>query len=93
MSIPDFQLQKFLFGFDDDILTKLIHGKNDAIRNKILSNLSGGRGKRIEEEEKMQEFFLRKEVNEATNIFMQKIREAQGKGELEILIGDEAKWV
>ena len=93
LSIPDFQLQKFLFGFDDDILTKLIHGKNDAFRNKILSNLSGGRGKRIEEEEKMSEYFLRKDVNEATNTFMQKIREAQGKGELEILIGDEAQWV
>ena len=93
ISIPDFQLQKFLFGFDDDLLTKLIHGKNDAFRNKILSNLSAGRGKRIEEEEKMQEFFLKKDVKEATNTFMQKIREAQGKGELEILIGDEAQWV
>lgn len=93
LSIPDFQLQKFLFGFDDNVLTRLIHGKNDAFRNKILSNLSGGREKRIEEEEKMQEVFLRKEVNEATNTFMQKIREAQGKGELEILIGDEAQWV
>ena len=93
LSIPDFQLQKFLFGFDDDVLTKLIHGKSEAFRNKILSNLSGGRGKRIEDEEKMQEFFLRREVNEATDKFMQKIREAQRKGELEILIGDEAKWV
>ena len=41
----------------------------------------------------MQEFFLKKDVKEATNTFMQKIREAQGKGELEILIGDEAQWV
>ena len=93
ISIPDFQLQKFLFGFDDDILTKLIHGKNDAFRNKILSNLSGGRGKRIEEEEKMQELFLKKDIKEATNTFMQKIREAQANGELEILIGDDAQWV
>jgi hypothetical protein len=93
LSIPDFQLQKFLFGFDDELLTKLIHGKNEAFRNKILSNLSGGRGKRIEEEEKMREYFLKKEVNEATNTFMQKVRDAQGKGELEILIGDEAQWV
>ncbi|MGP1437758.1 MAG: FliG C-terminal domain-containing protein [Treponema sp.] len=93
ITIPDFQLQKFLFDFDDDSLTKLIHGKSESFRNKILSNLSGGRGKRIEEEEKMQELFLKKDVKEATNKFMQKIRDAQGKGELEILIGDDAQWV
>ena len=41
----------------------------------------------------MQDFFLKKDVKEATNIFMQKVRDAQKKGEIEILRGDEGEWV
>lgn len=93
INIPDFQMQKFLFSFEDDFLVKLIHAKNEAFRKKILSNLSEGRGHRIEEEEKMQDVFLKKDIKDTTNTFMQKIREAQGKGEIEILRGDDADWV
>ena len=93
LSIPDFQMQRFLFAFDDELLIKLIHAKSDAFRSKILTNLSEGRAHRIEEEERMQDFFLKKDVKEATNIFMQRVREAQKQGEIEILRGEEGEWV
>ena len=93
LSIPDFQMQRFLFAFDDEILIKLIHAKSPAFKNKILLNLSEGRAHRIEDEERIKEYFLKKEVQEATNIFMQKLREANENGEIEILRGEDGEWV
>jgi len=93
LNIPDFQMQRFLFGFEDELLIKLIHAKNDAFRRKILVNLSEGRSKRVAEEEHIREHFLKKDVQEATNMFMQKVREANEKGELEIGRGGEGEWV
>ena len=93
LSIPDFQMQRFLFVFEDDVLIKLIHAKDEAFRNKILSNLSEGRAYRVKEEERCQDFFLKKDVKDATNFFMQKVREAHTKGEIEIIRGDEDEWV
>ena len=93
LSIPDFQMQRFLFAFDDELLIKLIHAKSDAFKQKILNNLSEGRSHRIAEEEHIREYFLKKEVQDATNIFMEKVREANGKGEIEIVRGKEGEWV
>ncbi len=93
LSIPDFQMQKFLFAFDDDFLMRLIHAKNDAFRRKILSNLSEGRANRVEEEERLQDFFLKKDVRDATNTFMQKLLEANAKGDVEVIRGEKGEWV
>lgn len=93
LTIPDFQMQRFLFAFDDEILIKLIHAKSDAFKHKILNNLSEGRSHRVAEEEHLREYFLKKDVREATNIFMQKLREANANGDVEIVRGDEGEWV
>lgn len=93
LSIPDFQMQRFLFAFEDELLIKLIHRKSDAFRQKILTNLSEGRAKRIEEEEHLTDFFLKKDVMDATRTFMQKLIEAHSKGDVEILRGEDGTWV
>ncbi len=93
LSIPDFQMQRFLFAFDDELLIKLIHAKSDAFKHKILANLSEGRSHRVAEEEHIREYFLKKDVKEATNTFMQKVREANANGEIEIVRGEEGEWV
>ena len=71
----------------------IIADKDETFRNKILKNVSQGRKQLILDEEKMHKPMLKREVEDATNIFMTNLRRAWEKGELVFLNKDDEVYV
>jgi flagellar motor switch protein FliG len=81
-------LQKKLQTMEDADIAFLIAGKKDLFRQKILSNVSKGRGDMILEEESLRKPMKKKDVDEVTDAFFSYLRRSWEKGDL-ILHGDE----
>lgn len=89
----DKYLQKKLQHMMDMEIAYIIADKDETFRNKILKNVSQGRKQLILDEEKMHKPMLKREVEDATNIFMTNLRRAWEKGELVILNKDDEVYV
>ena len=81
-------LQKKLQTMEDADIAYLIAGKKDLFRQKILSNVSKGRGDMILEEESVRKPMKKKDVDDITDAFFSYLRRSWEKGDL-ILHGDE----
>jgi flagellar motor switch protein FliG len=75
----------------DKEIAILLKGRNDAFREKILSNVSGGRRDLIREEGEILGAVPKRDCDEAANNFIAWFRQARENGEL-ILVSDE-DWV
>ncbi|NLM00162.1 MAG: flagellar motor switch protein FliG [Treponema sp.] len=93
INCDDKWLQNKLQTMMDTQIAYIIAGKTDDFRGKILSNVSSGRGQLILDEEKLRKPMLKKDVDEATNLFMSSLRRSWEKGELIILNRDDEVYV
>ncbi len=85
-------IQKKLQTMEDTDIAFLIAGKNQIFRQKILSNVSKGRGDLILEEESIRKPMKKKDVDEVTDAFFSYLRRAWEKGDL-IIHGDDEPLV
>lgn len=86
-------LQKKLQSMSELEIAYLIAGKDEKFRQKILSNVSSGRGDIILEEEQLHKPMLKKDVDSATNEFMGYLRRKWEDGELRIFGRDDEEYV
>ncbi|MDR3285014.1 MAG: flagellar motor switch protein FliG [Treponema sp.] len=81
-SVADEIIQKELFSLEDKAIAKLIAGKTEPFREKILTNVSRGRSDRILEEEELGKPFRRADCTEVTEVFISNVRREWGDGRL-----------
>jgi flagellar motor switch protein FliG len=77
---------------DEDVVL-LIAGKNAEFREKILRNMSKGRGDRLLEDEQLKKPFKRADVDAATADFFSRLRAAWEDGTLSVSGRDADEWV
>ncbi len=85
-------IQKKLQTMDEAEIAFLIAGKKEVFRQKILTNVSKGRGDMILEEESVRKPMKKRDVDEATDAFFSYLRRSWEKGDL-ILHGDEENLI
>ncbi|MGL4987469.1 MAG: flagellar motor switch protein FliG [Treponemataceae bacterium] len=86
-------IQKRLSLLKDEQIALLIAGKKQEFRDKILKNVSSGRGAIILEEESLRKPIPKKEVDEITNQFFIIFKNAWEKGELHISNRNDDIWI
>jgi flagellar motor switch protein FliG len=74
ISVPGFVVERQLALMEDTGVARLIAGKGEAFREKILACLSQGRGDRILEEETLQRPFRKSDCDAVTGEFLEIIR-------------------
>ncbi len=77
-------IQETLRAMSEIDIAFLIAGKQDDFRNKILENVSKGRGDIILEEENLAKPMKKRDIDEITNAFFTKLRHAWEDGKLYI---------
>lgn len=87
--VDDRDLQKVLAELDDRRIAMLLKGQTDLVRNKILNNLSGSRGRQVAEEYQLLGPQKRKDVDEITRDFILELKNRELGGTLRVLREDE----
>lgn len=72
--IPDKQIQKFLFKFDDETLLKIMRICSYSVKVKILNNVSETRASRLIQEERLLPPLLKKDCQKAAADFITILR-------------------
>lgn len=85
-------IQNKLRSMEDSEIALLIAGKQDIFRQKILSNVSKGRGDLILEEESVRRPVKKRDVDEVTDAFFSYLRRSWEKGDL-VIHGDDETLV
>lgn len=89
----DLFIQKHLNDMSNKDIVLLIHGKKDAFRKKILSNVSKTRASGIVEEEDMLKPFAKKDLERVTSQFVDELRLAFEDGTFIVKGRGEEEWV
>ncbi len=87
--IEDVDLQKVLQDFPDSEIALVLKGKNEAIRGKVLKNVSERRRTFIMEEYQHLGAMPRKEVDKATREFIAVMKELESQGKIVVRRPDE----
>lgn len=89
LSLRSRELQKVLRDFEDNELALVLKGKDEAIREKLLENVSGRRRKLIEEELDALGPRKKSEIEDATKEFLHYIRDMIEEGKINPPQNDE----
>ena len=84
-------IQNYLHDMEDRDIAVLIYGKNDAFREKILSNVSKNRRRVILDEESMIHHLTKSDSEKITSSFYSVLRRAWENGDLRVLGRDEGE--
>lgn len=84
-------IQNYLHDMEDRDIAVLIYGKNDAFREKILSNVSKNRRRVILDEESMIHHLTKSDSEKMTSLFYSVLRRAWENGDLRVLGRDEGE--
>lgn len=84
-------IQNYLHDMEDRDIAILIYGKNDAFREKILSNVSKNRRRVILDEESMIHHLTKSDSEKITSSFYSVLRRAWENGDLRVLGRDEGE--
>lgn len=84
-------IQNYLHDMEDRDIAVLIYGKNDAFREKILSNVSKNRRRVILEEESMIHHLTKSDSEKMTSSFYSVLRRAWENGDLRVSGRDEGE--
>ncbi len=84
-------IQNYLHDMEDRDIAILIYGKNDAFREKILSNVSKNRRRVILEEESMIHHLTKSDSEKMTSSFYSVLRRAWENGDLRVSGRDEGE--
>lgn len=86
-------IQETLRAMSDGDLTLLIAGKPEEFREKILTNVSKGRGDSVLEEEQLKKPIRKRDADEVTDAFFGTLRRAWEQGKLVIKGRDDDVYV
>lgn len=84
-------IQNYLHDMEDRDIAILIYGKNDAFREKILSNVSKNRRRVILDEESMIHHLTKSDSEKMTSSFYSVLRRAWENGDLRVSGRDEGE--
>lgn len=84
-------IQNYLHDMEDRDIAVLIYGKNDAFREKILSNVSKNRRRVVLDEESMIHHLTKSDSEKITSSFYSVLRRAWENGDLRVLGRDEGE--
>lgn len=84
-------IQNYLHDMEDRDIAVLIYGKNDAFREKILSNVSKNRRRVILDEESMIHHLTKSDSEKMTSSFYSVLRRAWENGDLRVSGRDECE--
>lgn len=84
-------IQNYLHDMEDRDIAILIYGKNDAFREKILSNVSKNRRRVILDEESMIHHLTKADCEKMTSSFYSVLRRAWENGDLRVAGRDEGE--
>lgn len=84
-------IQNYLHDMEDRDIAVLIYGKNDAFREKILSNVSKNRRRVILDEESMVHHLTKADSEKMTSSFYSVLRRAWENGDLRVSGRDEGE--
>lgn len=84
-------IQNYLHDMEDRDIAVLIYGKNDAFREKILSNVSKNRRRVILDEESMVHHLTKSDSEKMTSSFYSVLRRAWENGNLRVSGRDEGE--
>lgn len=84
-------IQNYLHDMEDRDIAVLIYGKNDAFREKILSNVSKNRRRVILDEESMIHHLTKSDSEKMTSSFFSVLRRAWENGDLRVSGRDEGE--
>lgn len=84
-------IQNYLHDMEDRDIAVLIYGKNDAFREKILSNVSKNRRRVILDEESMINHLTKSDSEKMTSSFYSVLRRAWENGDLRVSGRDEGE--
>ena len=84
-------IQNYLHDMEDRDIAILIYGKNDAFREKILSNVSKNRRRVILDEESMVHHLTKSDSEKMTSSFYSVLRRAWENGDLRVSGRDEGE--
>lgn len=84
-------IQNYLHDMEDRDIAILIYGKNDAFREKILSNVSKNRRRVILDEESMIQHLTKSDSEKMTSSFYSVLRRAWENGDLRVVGRDEGE--
>lgn len=84
-------IQNYLHDMEDRDIAVLIYGKNDAFREKILSNVSKNRRRVILDEESMVHHLTKSDSEKMTSSFYSVLRRAWENGDLRVAGRDEGE--
>lgn len=84
-------IQNYLHDMEDRDIAVLIYGKNDAFREKILSNVSKNRRRVILDEESMIHHLTKSDSEKMTSSFYSVLRRAWENGDLRVSGRDEGE--
>ncbi len=84
-------IQNYLHDMEDRDIAILIYGKNDAFREKILSNVSKNRSRVILDEESMIRHLTKSDSEKMTSSFYSVLRRAWENGDLRVAGRDEGE--
>lgn len=84
-------IQNYLHDMEDRDIAVLIYGKNDAFREKILSNVSKNRRRVILDEESMIHHLTKADSEKMTSSFYSVLRRAWENGDLRVSGRDEGE--
>lgn len=84
-------IQNYLHDMEDRDIAILIYGKNDAFREKILSNVSKNRKRVILDEESMIHHLTKSDSEKMTSSFYSVLRRAWENGDLRVSGRDEGE--
>lgn len=84
-------IQNYLHDMEDRDIAVLIYGKNDAFREKILSNVSKNRRRVILDEESMIHHLTKSDSEKMTSLFYSVLRRAWENGDLRVSGRDEGE--
>lgn len=84
-------IQNYLHDMEDRDIAVLIYGKNDAFREKILSNVSKNRRRVILDEESMIHHLTKSDSEKMTSSFYSILRRAWENGDLRVSGRDEGE--
>ena len=84
-------IQNYLHDMEDRDIAILIYGKNDAFREKILSNVSKNRRRVILDEESMVHHLTKSDSEKMTSSFYSVLRRAWENGDLRVAGRDEGE--
>ena len=91
IGLDDRFIQNYLHDMEDRDIAVLIYGKNDAFREKILSNVSKNRRRVILDEESMIHHLTKSDSEKMTSSFYSVLRRAWENGDLRVSGRDEGE--